>query len=324
MSEESIAPESVEVESPIVEESGSEIESPVETSEVSEMDLSSSEQEELQDAVEDAIEEGATEEEVKEMIKEFALKVNGKEIIKKIDLNDEEAIKRELQLAHAGRGAMQRSKELEKTYSDALSELKENPFKVLQELGLDVDDLNKSYLEKQIEQMKKSPEELAQEKYERELSEAREAEKKYKEELEKIKYDKILAEEEQKLGKEIDDALDAYTDLPDNPKVRQKIAETMMWAMEQGYQDVSPKDVLPTVAKELEREQQDFFNSMPVEYFEKFIGKQNMEKMREKRLAKAKEAPKTQKVVETAKKLEEEKKERKKVRSRDFFKNLGR
>lgn len=321
MSEEGLAPESVE-EAPIMEESGSEVEG---STEAPEMDLSAEDQSELQDAVEDAIDEGASEEEIKSMIKSFALKVNGKEVIKEIDLNDEEAIKRELQLAHAGRGAMQRSKELEKTYSDALSELKDNPFKVLQELGLDVDDLNKSYLEKQIEQMKKSPEELAQEKYESELAEAREAEKKYKEELDKIKYDKVLAEEEQKLGKEIDDALDAYTDLPDNPKVRQKIAETMMWAMEQGHNDVSPKDVLPTVARELEREQQDFFNSMPVDYFEKFIGKQNMEKMREKRLAKAKEAPKSAKVTETAKKIEDEsEKKKKKVSSRDFFRNLGR
>ena len=308
-----------------VEESGEGLDlSSEESSEGSEVgEMSASDQAELKDAVEEAIEEGATEEEVQDMIREFTLKVNGKEVVKKIDLNDEESIKRELQMAHAGRGAMQRAKELEKAYEEALEELKSDPFSVLKQLGTDVDELTKGYLQKQIEEMKKSPEELAQEKYERELAEAREQERKYKEELDRIRYEQVMAEENAKLEDEISGALDAYEQLPDNPMVRQKIAETMMWAMENGYDDVSAKDVLPTVEKELIKQQEQFFSSMPTQFIEKFLGKSNIEKMRENRLAKAKAAPKKPKVTETSDKPLKEKEERKKVRAKDFFKNLG-
>jgi hypothetical protein len=322
MSDEIIENEVIENE---VEESGEELDlSSEESSEGSEVgEMSASDQAELKDAIEEAIEEGATEEEVQDMIKTFTLKVNGKEVVKKIDLNDEESIKRELQMAHAGRGAMQRAKELEKAYEEALEELKSDPFSVLKQLGTDVDELTKGYLQKQIEEMKKSPEELAQEKYERELAEAREQERKYKEELDRIRYEQVMAEENAKLEDEISGALDAYEQLPDNPMVRQKIAETMMWAMENGYDDVSAKDVLPTVEKELIKQQEQFFSSMPTQFIEKFLGKSNIEKMRENRLAKAKAAPKKPKVTETSDKPLKEKEERKKVRAKDFFKNLG-
>lgn len=312
--------EEFENEQPEMEE-GAELESSDEGSELESM--SAEDQAELKDAVEEAIEDGATEQEVKDMIREYTLKVNGKEIVKKIDLNDEETIKRELQMAHAGRGAMQRARELEKAYEEALEELKSDPFSVLRELGTDVDELTKGYLQQQIEEMKKTPEELAQEKYERELAEARQKEREYKEELERIRYEQVMAEENAKLEDEITGALDAYEQLPDNPMVRQKIAETMMWAMEQGYDDVTAKDVLPTVEKELIKQQEQFFNSMPSHFIEKFLGKSNIEKMRENRLAKAKSAPKKPKVTETSDKPEREEKSRKKMRAKDFFKTLG-
>ena len=285
-------------------------------------EMSAEDQSDLQDAVEEAIEEGATEEEVQDMIRQFTLKVNGKEIVKEIDLSDEESIKRELQMAHAGRGAMQRARELEKAYEEALSELKSDPFGTLRELGLDIDGLTKSHLESQIEEMKKSPEQLAQEEYERKLQEAREAERRSREELERIQYEQTMAQEGAKLEEEISSALDAYESLPDNEMVRQKIAETMTWAIENGYDDVEAKDVLPTVEKEIIRQQESFFNSMPAAFIEKFLGKKNIEKMRENRIAKAKTAPNKPKVMETVNEPQAKKEPKKKVRAKEYFKNL--
>lgn len=313
----------IEAEESHSEAEQSEIESSGEETAEAVENLSSEDQSDLQDAVEEAIEGGATEEQVQEMIEEFVLKVNGKEVIKKIDLNDKEAIKNELQMAHAGRGAMQRSRELEKAYEDALADLRNRPLDVLSELGLDVDQLTKGHLEAQIEEMKKSPEQLAQEKYEKDLQAAREAERKYKEELERVQYEQLLAEEDAALEKDITGALDAYTSLPDSPMVRQKIAETMVWAIENGYDDVSAKDVLPTVEKELQKQQEEFFGNMPVEFIERFLGKRNIEKMRENRIAKAKTTPTSQSVTETAKEPKKEEKKRKKMTAKEYFKSLG-
>ena len=119
MSEEAIIESAPEAESAVIEESTStgdffadNAASSEESSESEVVEVAAETESELKDEIEDAIEEGASEEEVKNMIREFTLKVNGKEFKRQIDLNDEEAVKKELQLGLAGRQAMQRSKEL--------------------------------------------------------------------------------------------------------------------------------------------------------------------------------------------------------------------
>ena len=111
--------------------------------------------EELQDAVEEAIEEGATEQEVANMIREFELKVNGKTFSKKIDLSDEDALRKEFQVAAAGRQSMQELAEIKKLYTQEIERLKNDPFSVLEELGLDGDELAEMRLQQRIEEMKK-------------------------------------------------------------------------------------------------------------------------------------------------------------------------
>jgi 23S rRNA-/tRNA-specific pseudouridylate synthase len=63
--------------------------------------------EQLQDQIAEAKASGASKKEIQKMIEKFELKVNGKNVVKEIDLSDKEAIKRELQLALAGRQNMQ-------------------------------------------------------------------------------------------------------------------------------------------------------------------------------------------------------------------------
>ena len=97
--------------------------------------------EELEDELEEAAAKGATEEELKSMVKEFELKVNGKTLTKKLDLSDEEAVKRELQKAYAGQQAMQQKAELERALGQRVNEWKNNPWKFFEELGMDADEL---------------------------------------------------------------------------------------------------------------------------------------------------------------------------------------
>ena len=279
--------------------------------------------EELQDEIQEAIDNGASEEEVKSMIKSFELKVNGKTFTKELDLSDEDAVKRELQKAYAGQQAMQKVRELEKSYEQALSELQSNPAKFLSEMGMDFDELSYNHLKSLNEQMQKSPEELAREQMQQELEEARAEAQRLKEEKESAEYERIYAEQQKALNDEIETALSAHKDLPPSQKTFQRIAETMLWAMENGFEDVKVDDVIPTVKAEIEKEMQSMFNDMPLEFYDKFIGKQNMEKLRQARLSKVKANPEQLKVKETATETPKEKKT-KKIKTSDYFKNLGR
>lgn len=280
-------------------------------------------QEELKEEITDAIENGASEQEVQNMIKSFQLKVNGKTIEKEIDLSDEEAVTKELQLAAAGRESMQRARELEKAYEQALGDLKADPLKFLQsELELDVDELSYNHLKALHEQSQRSPEEIERDKIQSELQAAREEARMLKEEKERAEYERVYAEQQKSLDNEISTALESHTDLPATQKTFQRIAETMLFAMENGIDDVKVEDVIPQVKKDIEREMQDMFSEMPTEFYEKFIGKQNMEKLRKERIAKAKTAPNPSKVKETASNTQKKTK-KEKISAKNYFKNLG-
>ena len=79
----------------------------------------------IENEVQEAIEDGATQEEVANMIRKYELKVNGKTIEKEIDLSDEAAVIEQLQLAAAGRGAMQNNAELERNFEEYQRQVQE-------------------------------------------------------------------------------------------------------------------------------------------------------------------------------------------------------
>lgn len=276
---------------------------------------------EFQNDINQAVADGASEEQIQDMIREFELKVNGKKIKRKIDLSDEDAIRRELQLAAAGREAMQRSKELEKLYSSELERLKGNPWEVLAELGLNPDELAYSRLEEIVKEQEKSPEQKEREMMQKELEAARKREKEREDELNRIKSEQMIREQEAELESEIESAFKSNPDLPKSPKTVMKIADALAWAMENGYKDVTVDDVIPSVRAEIEREFSDFFDNADDKLFEKYIGKKRLEKYRKNRL----QSIKTNSVKDVKPTVNEMKKEpessRKKIKSSEFFKD---
>jgi len=192
---------------------------------------------ELKEEIEEAIEDGASEEDVASMVKSFELKVNGKKFIKELDLGDEDAVKEQMQMAAAGRGAMQEAAELKKAYEQELVNLKRNPFEYLESLGLDPMELSVDRINKQIEIDKKSPEEVATDKMKIELQAAREKAEKLEKQMQDQDDQKLYEQESQKLQDEIKGALDAHTSLHASPRITRRVAETMEWAMNNGFDD---------------------------------------------------------------------------------------
>ena len=283
-------------------------------------------QEALQDAVEDAIASGASEKEVKNLIKEFQLKVNGKVINKKIDLSDENALKNELQLSAAARNAMQEAANLKKLYESEVSRLKQDPFSVLAELGLDPDQLAEMRIQQRIEEMKKSPEQLEREKIQAELQAAREEANKLKAERESEQFEKLKEQAAAQIETEIEQALDAHKTLPKSRHIVKRIADSMLWAMGNGFDEVTAEDVMPLVEKEWREEMGRLMDDSPEDVLEQLIGQRNIERLRAKRLnamsaSNAKTASSIKPTAGSVQKQEEQKRE--KIKQRDFFRQLG-
>jgi hypothetical protein len=283
-------------------------------------------QEALQEVVEDAIASGASEKEVKNLIKEFQLKVNGKMVNKRIDLSDENALRNELQLSAAARNAMQESANLKKLYESEVNRLRQDPFSVLAEMGLDPDQLAEMRIQQRIDQMKKSPEQVEREKIQEELRSAREEANKLKAERESEQFEKLKEQAATQIENEIEQALDAHKTLPKSRHIVKRIADSMLWAMGNGFDNVSAEDVMPLVEKEWREEMGRLMDDSPEDVLEQLIGQRNIERLRAKRLnamstSNAKTANSIKPTAGSVQKPEEQKRE--KIKQRDFFKTLG-
>lgn len=316
MSEENSSPEVSEESSP---------ESPSESQEIPQ-EAQPAGQEALQEVVEDAIASGASEKEVKNLIKEFQLKVNGKMVNKRIDLSDENAVRNELQLSAAARNAMQESANLKKLYESEVNRLRQDPFSVLAEMGLDPDQLAEMRIQQRIEEMKKSPEQLEREKIQAELQAAREEANKLKAERESEQFEKLKEQAAAQIETEIEQALDSHKTLPKSRHIVKRIADSMLWAMGNGFDEVTAEDVMPLVEKEWREEMGRLMDDSPEDVLEQLIGQRNIERLRAKRLnamstSNAKTANSIKPTANSVQKQEEQKRE--KIKQRDFFKSLG-
>lgn len=280
----------------------------------------------LQEVVEDAIASGASEKEVKSLIRDFQLKVNGKMVNKRIDLSDENALRNELQLSAAARNAMQESANLKKLYESEVNRLRQDPFSVLAEMGLDPDQLAEMRIQQRIDQMKKSPEQVEREKIQEELRSAREEANKLKAERESEQFEKLKEQAATQIENEIEQALDAHKTLPKSRHIVKRIADSMLWAMGNGFDNVSAEDVMPLVEKEWREEMSRLMDDSPEDVLEQLIGQRNIERLRAKRLnamstSNGKTANSIKPTVGSIQKPDDQKRE--KMKQRDFFKALG-
>ena len=258
----------------------------------SSIQLDASDESELQEAIEEAIENGASQEQVKNMLRSYTLKVNGKEFTKNIDLNDEEGLRKELQLAAAGRLAMQESAELKKLYSSEIGRLKQEPISVLRELGFSEDELVNLFaneINSYIDKKKRPKEEVEAEERQKEFQKL----KKEKEELEnRIKErerQESMAKVEQELESDIMSALESDPDLPVDEEVIAMVADNMLWAYENGWKDVKASDVIPTVKRELESKFRKMAKSLKSPAALKaLLGNDVLDQLREERIQQAK------------------------------------
>lgn len=225
--------------------------------------------------------------------KKLKIKVDGQEFDEEVSWDDEEGLKRHLQKSKAFDKRLKEFSGYKSQVEQAFEMLKNDPEAFLEQFGLDVDGLAEKRLAKKIEEMKKSPEQIEAEKMRKELEDYKKKEKELQERAQKAELERLKNEQAAQIENDISDALeDTKSILPKrNPAVMQRIAQTMLFAMQRGFVDVTAKDVIPLVEKQYKEEVSQLLGSSSDEVLEMFASKERLNNYRKAKVAARKAAP---------------------------------
>jgi hypothetical protein len=278
-----------------------------------------------QKKVDEAKSKADKEEAKKELAKakhKYKLKVDGKE--EEWEGTDED-IQRELQLAKKARKEIQTSSELKKELAQFLQMLKTDPRSVLADpsIGVDLKAFAQQIINEQIEEELKSPEQREKEKLERELEELRKFHKEQEEARRTDEYNRLVQKTEQELEEQVASALET-SGLPKTPYILKRMSDVMLSGLEND-KEVSPKQALAIVRREMHKDLKDMFSVSPEDLIEELIGSDNIKRLNKRQLAKIKAAvPSLSSIKDTGAKPKEEKQpEAKKVKISDWLKGKG-
>jgi hypothetical protein len=252
--------------------------------------IEASEEAGSEQAIDAAAQKGQiTKAEAKELKRVLKLKIDGQEEDFEMPQDDEE-LKKHFQKSKAFDKRLKEFSGYKSQVDQLIAQLQSDPESVLEKMGLNVDEFAEKRLAKAVENMKKSPEQLEREKMSKELEDLRKEKKQAEEEKQKAELERMKNQHAQEIETSISDALEgAKSILPKkNPQVYQRIAQTMLLAMKNGYPEVTAKDVIPVVEKQWKAELNDLFNVLPEETLETLVGKANLDRYRKKRVSAAK------------------------------------
>jgi hypothetical protein len=260
-----------------------------------------------------------------ELKRRMKFKVNGREVEREVDLNDEEALQALLQKGFAADERFQSASTLEKKMKEFAALMQSDPMQALIAAGHDPDKLTEAYMEKRLQELSKSPEQQQLEKLQKEI----EKERKLRESLENEKLSAEQAQVEVEFSRQLDEEITTAlgkSDLPKSPYVVKRIAENLMLGLEQD-ENISVEDVLPIVERQIKEEIQQMFEAMPEDVIEKVLGNNVANKLRKRRLNSMKKAPEGASAVKPTGQSEMNKSkpkqdEAKPVKAKDFFKNF--
>lgn len=314
-----------QVENSVSEEVEASNESSEESSENFDIDAAEAE---LEGQIEEAIEDGASEQEIQDLIDEFDLKVNGKVIKKKLPFKvskeHAEFLKRELQKSAAFGSVAQENAELKKLYDNDKRKFLENPWELMEEMGMDVEDLFMQRAQEMIKEQEMDPRERELQQMEKKYQQMQAEVEAARRREEEAKFAQMKQQEVDRLSSEIEDAFDAHKSLPKNPKTVSRIIDALEWAEANGFKGASVQDVLPIVEEDIKRETRTFMDSLSDELFEEYVTKQRLDKYRKNRLSKVKKkAPANVDNIKSSGQLkQEEEKPVERLNMRDYFRNL--
>lgn len=261
-------------------------------------------------------------------LKSLKIKVDGQEYDESLPFEIDDTkenrdwMTRQLQMSKVANKRMGEKAQLENELRQFFDQLKKNPRKVLADpnIGIDLKKMAAEFIEEEIANSQKSPEQLKMEKIENELREEREARKNEQAAAQKREFERIQQMEYERYDTLMTQTLEK-SDLPKSPYVVKKMADYMLMGLQEGL-DITPEDVLPLVREEILADIQQMAGAMPLETIEKLFGGDILTKIRKKNVAKAKAQPVTpskQKLDVGATPSQKTKEPVKKKSYKDFF-----
>lgn len=282
-----------------------------------------------EDAIEAAHESGQiSAAEAKELKKRLKLKIDGQEIEEEIDFNDDDGLKRHLQKSKAFDKRVKEFTGFKSQVDQFFQQLQQDPEAILEQLGFNVDDLATKRLQRKVEEMQKSPEQLEKEKMAKELETLRKEKEALKKAQEDAQMESLRNQQAAEIENSISSALDdSKSRLPkNNPKVMAMIAQNMLMAIENGYNDVTVSDIIPIVERQWKDELRSYFDTSSEDLIEELVGKGNLDRLRKKRLSKRPKAaeqmvPVNKQILDTGSAKPKEEAPKVKKTYRDFFRS---
>lgn len=264
-----------------------------------------------------------TKKEEKQLSK-LKLKVDGKEIEEELPFqlpSDPKAVDymtKQLQMAKMGSKRAQDFSTLQKEAASFVERLRANPFEVLAdpELGVDVQQAVRQYIEKQLEDQKKSPEQLRAEELEAKLKKIEEERETERKSLQEKEFELLKEKAQEEYDRQITAAIDKST-LPKSEYTVKRVADWLLMGLQDGL-DITAEDVIPLVEEQMKRDLQEMFSVMPEDVIENLVGKDKLGKIRKSNIAKAKQVLSSPKAPDVGTKAKEEE-PKKKITFAEFF-----
>src|SRR5574343_659193 len=228
---------------------------------------------------------------IEKLERSFKLKVNGKEIEEKIDLNNEAELVKRLQLAKAADSAFQEraatKKQLEQMNAEMnefLHRLKSNPLEILKhpELGINLEQVAEMILQSKIEEEMKSPEQIELEKAKKRLQELEDERRELAEAKQKAEMERLEQEASQFIQQEIVSAIDTG-ELPNTPYIVNKMAQLLSVAYDNGI-DIDAKDIVPIVKQAYIKDMKEMLGKLPDDLVEELVTADRVKGIRNKRI----------------------------------------
>lgn len=261
----------------------------------------------------------AEKKQAQKLLKKYDIVVDGKSESIELDLNDDEAVKKHLQRGKSADNRFKEASDIRKAALDFIDQLRKNPKKVLADPNINVDlkKFAQEIINEEVEQMAKSPEQRDKEKLQKELEDLKEKFKTDEENRKNAEFERLQAEQEQKLTDDISSALDTGG-LPKTPYTVKKMAEMMMIALQNDI-DLTAKDVVPIIRKQMQAEIKEMLSASSDDVLEEFL-KDQLPRIRKRNVAKAKEIATANNIKQAAVPEKSDSKEpMKKIKMKDFF-----
>lgn len=228
---------------------------------------------------------------------------------------DEDTLKKGYSHSKAAAKRMQEATNLQKEAREVVRFFKENPREAFSKLGLDAKEFAEKLIQEELEDALMDPKDKELRKYKKELEIYSSRERLAKEEFEKEQMNAEIARQTETIQSEIIESLKTSR-LPSNDYTVGRIVYYMQSAMQAGFENVSPKDVIEQVKKDYISDLQSFTGGLQEEDLSSFIS----EEARKKILKASVNGGKKEKIV--PKSVNEKKsssKEKRIVSPREFF-----